>query len=32
VKSAANLAVLALLRAEGIEIPYPQRVLRPLPS
>jgi small-conductance mechanosensitive channel len=28
VRSAVNLAVLAALAAEGVEIPYPQRVLR----
>ncbi|MDE2371565.1 MAG: mechanosensitive ion channel [Burkholderiales bacterium] len=28
VRSAVNLAILRLLNAEGIEIPYPQRVLR----
>ncbi len=35
VKSEVNLAVLAILNAEGIEIPFPQRVLRvlgPLPA
>ena len=30
VKSEVNLAVLAVLNAEGIEIPYPQRVVRTL--
>jgi small-conductance mechanosensitive channel len=28
VRSGVNLAILALLAAEGVEIPYPQRVLR----
>ncbi|MBL0727084.1 mechanosensitive ion channel family protein [Piscinibacter sp. HJYY11] len=34
VKSEVNLAVLAVLNAEGIEIPFPQRVVhtRPLPA
>jgi small-conductance mechanosensitive channel len=32
VRSAVNLAVLALLRREGVEIPYPQRVVRQLPA
>jgi small-conductance mechanosensitive channel len=30
VRSDVNLAILALLNAEGIEIPFPQRVYRPL--
>lgn len=32
VRSDVNLAILALLDAEGIEIPYPQRVYRTLPG
>lgn len=32
VKSEVNLAVLALLRREGVEIPYPQRVVHQLPA
>lgn len=32
VRSAVNLAVLALLRREGVEIPYPQRVVRQAPA
>jgi small-conductance mechanosensitive channel len=31
VRSAVNLALLATLDAEGVEIPFPQRVLRALP-
>ncbi len=31
-RSAVNLAILAELRREGVEIPYPQRVVRQLPA
>ena len=32
VRSEVNLAVLDLLNAEGVEIPFPQRVVRGLPA
>lgn len=32
VRSGVNLAILALLEAEGVEIPFPQRVMRALPA
>ena len=32
VRSAVNLALLRLLNERGIEIPFPQRVMHPLPA